>query len=54
MVIMQWIRNFLSDYVQSQINEITDTITNIRSPAYTYLFLGIIIKIYREITFNKK
>jgi hypothetical protein len=25
---------------------------NIRSPAYTYLFLWIFIKIYRKITFN--
>ena len=54
MVIMQWIIQFFSDYVHSQINEIIDTITNIQSPAYTYLFLGIFIKIYREITFKKK
>lgn len=42
--------NFFLDYFNSQINEIIDTITNLRSPAYTWIF----IKIYREITFNKK
>lgn len=45
--------NFLSDYVHSQINEIMDTVTNIRSPAYTWLFLWIFTGIYREIIFNK-
>jgi len=54
MVIIEWILNFFSDYFHSQINEIIDTITNIRSPAYTYIFLLIFIEIYREITFNKK
>lgn len=54
MVIMEWIIKIFSDYVHSQINEIIDTITNIRSPAYTYLFLWIFIEIYREITFKKK
>jgi hypothetical protein len=46
--------NFFSDYVHSQINEIIDNITDIRSPGYTYLFLWIFIEIYMKITFNKK
>jgi len=54
MEIIDWIINFFSDYAHSQINEIIDTIRDIRSPAYTWLFLWIFIKIYREITFNKK
>jgi hypothetical protein len=54
MLIIESIIKFFSDYFHSQINEITDTITNIHSPAYTYLFLWIFIKIYREITFKKK
>jgi hypothetical protein len=54
MIIMEWIMNFFSDYFNSQINEIIDTITNIRSPAYTWILLWIFIKMYREIIFNKK
>jgi len=50
MLIIESIINFFSDYFHSQINEIMDTITDIHSPAYTWIF----IKIYREITFNKK
>jgi hypothetical protein len=53
MEIIEWILNFFSDYFNSQINEIIDTITNIRSPAYTFLFLWIFIRIYRKITFDK-
>ena len=53
MEIIEWIMNFLSDYFHSQINEIMDTITDIRSPAYTWLFLWIFIRIYRKITFNE-
>jgi hypothetical protein len=51
---MEWIINFLSDFVHSEIHKAIETMTNIRSPAYTYIFLWIFIKIYREITFNKK
>ena len=54
MVIMQWIVTFFSDYFHFQINETIDTITNIQSPAYTYLFLWIFIKIYRKIILNSK
>ena len=54
MEIIQWVGRILSDYVDSQNQELIDTITDIRSPAYTYIFLWIFIKIYREITFNKK
>jgi hypothetical protein len=54
MLIIESIIKFFSDYFHSQINEVIDTITNIHSPAYTYIFLWIFIKIYREITFNKK
>ena len=54
MIIMEWIMNFFSDYFNSQINEIIDAVTDIRSPGYTWLFLSIFITIYREITFNKK
>lgn len=43
-----------SDYCHSQINEISEMITNIRSPAYTYLFLWIFIRIYRKITLNER
>jgi len=46
--------HFFSDFVNSEINKIMDTMTDIRSPAYTWLFLLIFIEIYREITFNKK
>lgn len=53
MVIIEWIMHFLSDYFHSQINEIMDMITNIRSPAYTWIFLWIFIRIYRKITFNE-
>jgi len=45
--------NFFSDYVNSQFNEIIDTVTDIRSPAYTWLFLWIFVKIYRKITYNE-
>ena len=38
---------FLSNYIQSQVNEIVDIVTNLQSPFYTYLFLAIFIKIYR-------
>jgi hypothetical protein len=54
MIIIEWITHFLSDYVNGQINYIIDTVTDIRSPAYTWLFLLIYVTIYREITFNKK
>jgi len=54
MVIIEWIMNFVSDYFHSQINEIIDTITDIRSPAYTWIFLLIFTEIYIEITFKKK
>jgi hypothetical protein len=54
MIIIEWIMNSFSDYFHSQINEIIDTITDIQSPAYTWIFLLIFIEIYREITFNKK
>jgi hypothetical protein len=53
MVIIEWIMHFLSDYFHSQINEIMDTMTDIRSPAYTWLFLLVFTEIYRKITFNK-
>lgn len=49
MVIIERIMNSFSDYFHSQINEIINTITDIRSPAYTWIF----IRIYRKITFNK-
>ena len=54
MKIIEWIINFLSDYVNGQINYIIDTVTDIGSPAYTLIFLWIYVKIYREITFNEK
>ena len=50
MIILEWIMNFLSDYVHSQSNEIINAITNIRSPGYTWLFLWIFNRIYRKIT----
>jgi hypothetical protein len=53
MVIIEWVMNSFSDYFHSQINEIINTITDIRSPAYTWIFLLIFIKIDRKITFNK-
>jgi len=54
MVIIEWIINAFSDYFNSQIDHIIYSVTDIRSPAYTLLFLWIFVKIYREITFNKK
>jgi len=50
---MEWIITFVSNYFHSQTNQIIETITDIRSPAYTYFFLWIFIRIYRKITFNK-
>lgn len=38
-----------SDYFHSQINEIIATITDIRSPFYTWFFLWIFIKISRKV-----
>lgn len=37
-----------SDYFHSQIDEIIDNITDIRSPAYTYIFLKINLRIQWE------
>jgi hypothetical protein len=54
MVIVEWILNFISDYVNGQINYIIDAATDIRSPGYTWLFLSIFIAIYRKIAFNEK
>jgi len=40
--------DFFSGYLQSQVDEIIHNVTNIRSPAYMWLFLWIFIKIYRK------
>jgi hypothetical protein len=39
---------FFSNYLQSQIDEIVHNLTDIRSPAYMWLFLWIFIKVYRK------
>lgn len=39
---------FFSNYLQSQIDEIVHNITDIRSPAYMWLFLWIFIRVYRK------
>jgi hypothetical protein len=44
---------FFSDFVHSEIHKAIETMTDIRNPAYTYIFLWIFIRIYRKITFNK-
>lgn len=40
--------DYWTNYWQSQINAIIHDITNVRSPGYTWLFLLIMIKIYRK------
>ena len=40
--------NLLSDYFQNQLNIINDNLHDITSPGYTYLFLAILIKIWRS------
>ena len=54
MAIIQSIAIFISDYFDSENKKIIDTITDIHSPAYTYLFLWIFIRIHREINFKDK
>lgn len=44
MVIIEWIMNSFSDYFHSQINEIINTITDIQSPAYTWIFCGFLLE----------
>jgi hypothetical protein len=39
---------FFSNYVHSQIDEIVHNLTDIRSPAYLWLFLWILIRLYRK------
>ena len=39
--------NLLSDYFQNQLNIINDNLHDITNPGYTYLFLAILIKIWR-------
>lgn len=48
-MLIETIVTFFSDYFQSQINHMITSLTDIRSPFYTYtwLFLWILIKIYR-------
>jgi len=38
----------LTNYWQSQVNTIIHNITDVTSPGYTWLFLLIMIKIYRK------
>lgn len=40
--------NLLSDYFQNQLNIINDNLHDITNPGYTYLFLAILIKIWRS------
>ena len=51
---INYIVDALTNYFNYEINYIVDALTDIRSPAYTCLFLWIYIKIYREITFKKR
>jgi hypothetical protein len=39
---------FFYNYLQSQMDEIVHNLTDIRSPAYMWLFLWIFIKVYRK------
>jgi len=48
MDLFDFFKDSLTNYCQSEINAIIDTITDIRSPAYTWFFLLIMIKIYRK------
>ena len=47
---MQDLILFFSNWLDSEINAIITTLSDIRSPFYTWLYLWIFIKIYR--TFN--
>jgi len=49
MNLIDFFSDSLTNYWQSQINEILDTLTDIRSPAYMWFFLLIMIKIYRKL-----
>ena len=40
--------NLFTDYLTNYWQSIIDTLTDIRSPAYTWFFLLIMIKIYRK------
>lgn len=53
MEIIDGIITFFSDFVHSEIHKAIETMTDITSPAYTYIFLWIFIRIYRKITFNE-
>lgn len=40
--------DFLIDYLTNYWQSVIDTLTDIRSPAYTWFFLLIMIKVYRK------
>jgi len=47
-LITHFLIDFLRDYWTNYWQSVIDTITDIRSPAYTWLFLLIMIKIYQK------
>lgn len=48
-ILIQDLVKFFADFLQSDINHMITSVTDIRSPFYTWLFLWIFIKIYRTL-----
>jgi hypothetical protein len=48
MNLIEFFRDSLTNYCQPQITLLIHNVTDIRSPAYMYLVLLILIKIYRK------
>ena len=46
---MNSIIEFFSTYLEGEVNQIIEVISDIKSPFYTWLFLLIFIKIYRKL-----
>ena len=44
--------DFLKDWWVNYYQSVVDTVTDIKNPAYTWVFLFIMIKIYREYFLN--
>jgi hypothetical protein len=46
---MDSIIEFFYNYLQGEINRVTEILSDIKSPFYTWFFLLIFIKIYRKL-----